>query len=142
MNDEINVGVLIELKHPDDFLLIKESLTRIGVANQNEKKLYQSCHILHKRGRYYITHFKELFLLDGKTANITQDDIHRRNLIVSLLSDWGLLKIHDEKSIEPKSPMNSIKVLSFSDKSQWTCIPKYTVGIKHRNGGSKNESRN
>lgn len=132
MQNEISVGVLVELKHPDDFLLIKESLTRMGVANQNEKKLYQSCHILHKRGRYYITHFKELFLLDGKTANISNEDIGRRNLIVSLLNDWGLLSIKDLNNVEFKTPMNSIKILSFSDKNQWTCVPKYTVGVKHK----------
>lgn len=134
-DNEITIGVPIELKHPDDFLLIKESLTRIGVANQNEKKLYQSCHILHKRGRYYITHFKEMFLLDGKSSNISEEDIQRRNLIASLLEDWGLLKVKDISKVEKKSPISSIKILSFSEKNLWERIPKYTVGVKHRMKG-------
>jgi hypothetical protein len=131
MNNE-NIGVAIELKHPDDFLLIKESLTRIGIANQNEKKLYQSCHVLHKRGKYYICSFKELFLLDGKTANISEEDISRRNLIASLLHDWGLLRILNESILENRAPISSIKIISFKDKHEWICVPKYTVGSKKR----------
>lgn len=131
MNEELNIGVAIELKNPDDFLLIKESLTRIGVANIKEKKIYQSVNLLHKRGKYYIMHFKEMFLLDGKSADISDEDIGRRNLIVSLLQDWGLLKVKNIEQIAIKSPMTAIKILSFGEKSQWLCIPKYTIGVKH-----------
>ncbi len=128
MNDELNIGVAVELKNPDDFLLIKESLTRIGVANIKDKKLYQSVNLLHKRGKYYIMHFKEMFLLDGKSADISDEDIGRRNLIVSLLQDWGLLKVKNLEQIAFKSSMSTIKILSFVEKSQWSCIPKYTIG--------------
>ena len=127
-NNELNIGVAIELKNPDDFLLIKESLTRIGVANLKEKKLYQSVNLLHKRGKYYIMHFKEMFLLDGKSADISDEDIGRRNLIASLLQDWGLLKIVNLEQIAFKVPMSKIKILSFDEKSNWSCIPKYTIG--------------
>lgn len=132
MNDLINnIGVAVELKTPDDFLLIKESLTRIGVANSKERKLYQSVNILHKRGKYYIMHFKEMFLLDGKSADISEEDIGRRNLIVSLLEDWGLLKIKEPEKVAFKSPMTTIKILTYSEKSRWVCIPKYSIGVKH-----------
>lgn len=132
-NENLSVGIPIELKRPDDFLLVKESLTRIGLANQTEKKLYQSCNILHRRGKYYITHFKEMFLLDGKPANISDEDIERRNLIASLLEDWGLLKIKDAQKVSNKAHITSVKILSFSEKSQWQLIPKYTVGVKLKN---------
>ena len=138
MNDEtLNIGVPIELKNPDDFLLIKESLTRIGVANQAQKKLYQSCLVLHKRGKYYIMHFKEMFLLDGKSANISEEDIERRNLIAALLEDWGLLKIKEPQKFLNKASMTAIKILSFSEKSQWEKIQKYSVGVKFNHKGSK-----
>ncbi len=136
MNDELKLGVAVELNKPDDFLLIKESLTRIGVANQRDKKLYQSVNILHKRGKYYIMHFKEMFLLDGKSADISEEDIGRRNLIVRLLEDWGLLRIKEPDTLKNVSSMTSIKVLSYSEKSQWVCISKYSVGVKHHVKGN------
>lgn len=128
---EMNVGIEVELEEPDSFLKIKETLTRIGVASRKDKKLYQSAHILHKRGKYYICHFKELFKLDGKPSSITDDDIRRRNLIASLLNDWGLLKVINMSAIVDKAPMASIKVLSFSDKNTWSCTSKYNIGTKH-----------
>lgn len=131
MADDIGVGVRIGLDKPDSFLLVKETLSRIGVASRKEKKLYQSCHILHKRGEYYILHFKELFILDGKPANISEEDIKRRNLIVSLLKDWGLIKVSREEDIVDRAAMSAVKVLSFSDKNSWTLVEKYTIGTKH-----------
>lgn len=131
MADEIKVGIHIGLDKPDSFLLVKETLSRIGVASRKEKKLYQSCHILHKRGEYYILHFKELFILDGKPSNISEEDIKRRNLIASLLSDWGLVKILREEDIIDRAAMSAVKVLSFSDKNNWTLVEKYTIGTKH-----------
>lgn len=131
MSGDVKVGVHVELAHPDDFLKIKETLTRIGVANQRDKKLYQSCHILHKKGEYYITHFKELFMLDGKPTDISEEDILRRNLVASLLSDWGLLKIRDSGSIVERSKPNAVKIVAYKEKNEWTLVQKYTIGNKH-----------
>tara|TARA_R100000030_G_C3167024_1_gene102296 strand:- start:45 stop:455 length:411 start_codon:yes stop_codon:yes gene_type:complete len=116
----------VTLKEPDDFLKVRETLSRIGVASRKEKKLYQSCHILHKQGKYYIVHFKELFALDGKETNISENDIGRRNRISSLLKDWGLIDIVG--STEPMSPLSQIKIISFKDKSDWTLETKYNIG--------------
>ena len=118
----------VTLKEPDDFLKVRETLTRIGVASRKERKLYQSCHILHKRGKYYIVHFKELFALDGKPTNITPNDVQRRNRIAKLLSDWGLIEISTE--VTDLAPLNQIKVLSFKDKGEWTLESKYNIGKK------------
>ena len=118
------------LKQPDDFLKVRESLTRIGVASRKEKKLYQSCHILHKQGRYFIVHFKELFALDGKHANLTVNDVQRRNRISKLLADWGLVEIVNEESASDIAPLNQIKVLSFKDKGDWILEQKYNIGKK------------
>lgn len=128
--EELNIGVQIELKHPDDFLLVKESLTRIGIAINKSKTLYQTAHILHKRGKYYICHFKELFTLDGKPSTISQEDVERRNLIASLLSDWGLLVIKNPADIEKKLPLHSVKILAFKEKHEWQLVSKYTLGEK------------
>lgn len=123
----------VKLAEEEDFLKIKETLTRIGIASHKEKKLYQSCHILHNRGRYFIVHFKELFLLDGKESDFTEDDIGRRNTIASLVEQWGLFRIVDYKRFEePKTPLNKIKVLPFKDKDEWTLVSKYTVGRKKK----------
>ena len=116
----------VTLKEPDDFLKVRETLSRIGVASRKEKNLYQSCHILHKQGKYYIVHFKELFALDGKETNISENDIGRRNRISSLLKDWGLIDIVG--STEPMSPLSQIKIISFKDKSDWTLQTKYNIG--------------
>ena len=118
----------IKLEEPDDFLKIRETLSRIGVASRKEKKLYQSCHILHKQGRYFIVHFKELFALDGKPTNLIANDIERRNSIAALLEDWGLLKILGD--CEPKAPLSQIKVLSYRDKDDWILETKYNIGSK------------
>lgn len=124
-------GVEITLIKPDDFLKIKETLTRVGIASRKEKKLYQSCHILHKQGRYSILHFKELFILDGKDNNLTEDDVSRRNTIINLLEEWGLLVVVDPtKSEEPIAPLSQIKVLSHKEKEQWTLESKYNIGKK------------
>ena len=128
MDTLLDSFVEVTLKEPDDFLLVKESLTRVGVPSRTEKKLFQSCHILHKRGKYYITHFKELFLLDGKVADISQEDIRRRNLIVHLLSDWGLIQVADKEQISEKAPLSSVKVLSFAEKKDYELVAKYTLG--------------
>ena len=124
--------VEVVLNEPDDFLKVRETLTRIGVASRKEKKLYQSCHILHKQGKYYITHFKELFALDGKHANLTVNDVQRRNRIARLLSDWGLVSIVREDDIVDIAPLNQIKVLSFRDKSDWLLETKYSIGSKKK----------
>jgi hypothetical protein len=118
------------LESPDDFLKIKESLTRIGVASKKDKKLYQSCHILHKRGKYYITHFKEMFLLDGKDSSISEDDIKRRNTIAHLLQDWGLLKVVAEQKILDRLNLSNIKILSYKEKNEWVLVSKYSIGNK------------
>ena len=120
--------VEIKLNEPDDFLKVRETLTRIGVASRKEKKLYQSCHILHKQGKYFIVHFKELFALDGKYANLTINDVQRRNRITKLLADWGLITIVDEETIIDIAPLNQIKVLSYKDKQDWTLEQKYNIG--------------
>ena len=122
--------VEIVLKEPDDFLKVRETLTRIGVASRKEKKLYQSCHILHKQGKYFIVHFKELFALDGKHANLTINDVQRRNRIIKLLADWGLIAITDDQldSIQDISSLNQIKVISFREKKEWILETKYNIG--------------
>jgi hypothetical protein len=118
------------LSEPDDFLKVRETLTRIGVASRKEKKLYQSCHILHKQGRYYIVHFKELFALDGKKVNLTVNDVQRRNRITQLIADWGLIQLQDASSISDIAPLNQIKVLSYKDKNDWILESKYNIGKK------------
>ena len=118
----------VGLKEPDDFLKVRETLSRIGVASRKERKLYQSCHILHKQGRYYIVHFKELFALDGKKTNLSENDIARRNTIANLLNDWGLINIIGE--VTDLAPLSQIKVLSFNEKSEWTLETKYNIGKK------------
>ena len=124
--------VEVFLNEPDDFLKVRETLTRIGVASRKEKKLYQSCHILHKQGRYFIVHFKELFALDGKRANLTLNDIQRRNRIVKLISDWGLVTVASEDAIVDIAPLNQIKVLAYKDKGEWILEQKYNIGKKTR----------
>ena len=122
--------VEVTLGEPDDFLKVRETLTRIGVASRKEKKIYQSCHILHKQGKYYIVHFKELFALDGKNTNFSTNDLQRRNRIAQLLSDWGLISIVNKDQIEDLAPLNQIKVLSFKDKGEWILESKYNIGRK------------
>lgn len=122
--------VEISLTQPDDFLKVRETLTRIGVASRKEKKIYQSCHILHKQGRYYIVHFKELFALDGKATNLSLNDVQRRNRIIKLLYDWGLICVIDESKIEDIAPLNQIKVLAFKEKDEWILESKYNIGRK------------
>ena len=122
--------VEVVLGEPDDFLKVRETLTRMGVASHKEKKIYQSCHILHKQGRYYIVHFKELFALDGKKTNLSSNDVQRRNRIIQLLSDWGLITVVDATKIEDVAPLNQIKVLSFKEKNDWTLESKYNIGRK------------
>lgn len=120
----------VVLDHPDDFLKIKETLTRIGVASKKDKILYQSCHILHKQGRYFIVHFKELFALDGKQAELTDNDLERRNVIAKLLSDWGLLKILDADLHNNLAPLSQVKVISYKEKDEWDLQSKYNIGKK------------
>ena len=120
----------VKLNEPDDFLKVRETLTRIGVASRKEKKLYQSCHILHKQGKYYIVHFKELFALDGKFANLTVNDVQRRNRITRLLADWGLISIVKEDTVQDIAPLNQIKVLPYKDKHEWSLEQKYNIGKK------------
>ena len=120
----------VGLREPDDFLKVRETLTRIGVASRKEKKLYQSCHILHKQGKYYIVHFKELFALDGKKANLSLNDVQRRNCIVQLLGDWGLVSINNKESITDVAPLSQIKVLAYKEKGDWTLESKYNIGKK------------
>ncbi len=122
--------VEVVLGEPDDFLKVRETLTRIGVASRKEKKIYQSCHILHKQGKYYIVHFKELFALDGKNTNLSLNDIQRRNRIIQLLSDWGLITVVNPDKISDLAPLNQIKVLSFKEKNNWTLESKYNIGRK------------
>ena len=122
--------VEVQLNQPDDFLKVRETLTRIGVASRNENKLYQSCHILHKQGRYYIVSFKELFLLDGKTSDFSENDMQRRNRITKLLSDWGLVNVVSPEQIEDLCSMGQIKIIPHKDKSEWQLIPKYQIGSK------------
>ena len=122
--------VEVTLGQPDDFLKVRETLTRIGVASRKERKLYQSCHILHKQGKYYIVHFKELFALDGKSTNLSLNDVQRRNRIIQLLSDWGLVSVVDSEKISDVAPLNQIKVLAFKEKDEWTLESKYNIGQK------------
>ena len=124
--------VEVNLKEPDDFLKVRETLTRIGVASRKEKKLYQSCHILHKKGQYYIVHFKELFALDGKKVNLSENDIQRRNRIVILLSDWGLVEIVKETVVSDAAPLSQIKVIAYKDKGEWILESKYNIGKKRQ----------
>jgi hypothetical protein len=123
----------VTLNEPDDFLKVRETLTRIGVASRKEKKLYQSCHILHKQGKYYIVHFKELFALDGKRSNLFENDIQRRNRVTQLLQDWGLVNIVDAEKVQDSAPLSQIKVLSYKDKGDWTLESKYNIGKKKTN---------
>ena len=118
----------VTLNEPDDFLKVRETLTRMGVASRKEKKLFQSCHILHKQGRYFIVHFKELFLLDGKKSNLEENDIARRNTIATLISDWGLISIDNKENIKPLAPMRQIKIIPFKEKEEWELCPKYNIG--------------
>ncbi len=118
----------VNLNEPDDFLKIRETLTRIGVASRKDNKLYQSCHILHKQGRYFIVHFKELFLLDGKKSNLEENDVARRNTIATLMSDWGLLTVEKKQALEPVAPLRQIKIISYKDKNDWELCPKYNIG--------------
>ena len=120
----------VTLNEPDDFLKVRETLTRIGVASRKDHKLYQYFHILHKQGRYFIVHFKELFLLDGKKSNLEENDIARRNTIATLMSDWGLLTIENRQSAEPLAPLRQIKIISYKDKDNWELCPKYNIGNK------------
>ena len=128
----IDQMIEVTLNEPDDFLKVRETLTRIGVASRKEKKIYQSCHILHKQGRYYIVHFKELFALDGKHANLTQNDVQRRNRIIQLLSDWGLITIMNVSKITDIAPLNQIKVLAYKEKHEWILETKYNIGKKKK----------
>ena len=118
----------VTLNEPDDFLKVRETLTRIGVASRKENKLFQSCHILHKQGRYFIVHFKELFLLDGKKSNLEENDIARRNTIATLMSDWGLISIQNKEVTEQKAPLRQIKIIPFKEKDKWELCPKYNIG--------------
>ena len=118
------------LNEPDDFLKVRETLTRIGVASRKDNKLYQSCHILHKQGRYFIVHFKELFLLDGKKSNLEENDIARRNTIATLMSDWGLITIDNKENAQPLAPLRQIKIIPYKDKENWELCPKYNIGNK------------
>ena len=120
----------VTLEEPDDFLKVRETLTRIGVASRKDNTLFQSCHILHKQGRYFIVHFKELFLLDGKKSNLEENDIARRNTIATLMSDWGLLSIDDKEKAQPLAPLRQIKIIPFKEKNNWTLQPKYNIGNK------------
>jgi len=120
----------VTLNEPDDFLKVRETLTRMGVASRKEQKLFQSCHILHKQGRYFLVHFKELFLLDGKKSNLETSDLERRNTIAQLLSDWGLVNIVNKSACEDKAPLRQIKIVSFRDKSTWELCPKYNIGTR------------
>ena len=126
----------VSLNEPDDFLKIRETLTRIGVASRKDQKLYQSCHILHKQGRYFIVHFKELFLLDGKPSNLVENDLERRNTIATLLADWGLVNIINSDNVKSLAPLRQIKVIPFKEKTHWELCPKYNIG--NSNADTKN----
>jgi len=128
----------VTIKQPDDFLKVRETLTRIGVASRKDKTLFQSCHILHKQGKYYITHFKELFALDGKNSTLTENDIQRRNTIALLLQDWNLIDVVNTSLVENKAPLSQIKVLPFKEKNEWNLVAKYNIGKKPED--SKNAS--
>ena len=124
----------ITLNEPDDFLKVRETLTRIGVASRKDHKLYQSCHILHKQGRYFIVHFKELFLLDGKKSNLEENDIARRNTVATLISDWGLIDVVNKEQMDVIAPLRQIKIISYKEKDQWELCPKYNIGKKMNTG--------
>jgi hypothetical protein len=128
----------VTIKQPDDFLKVRETLTRIGVASRKDKTLFQSCHILHKQGKYFITHFKELFALDGKNSTLTENDIQRRNTIALLLQDWNLIDVVNTSLVENKAPLSQIKVLPFKEKNEWNLVAKYNIGKKPED--SKNAS--
>ena len=134
MNDEIkwtpDSMLEVTIKQPDDFLKVRETLTRIGVASRKDKTLYQSCHILHKQGKYFIVHFKELFALDGKNATLSENDLQRRNTIAILLQDWNLIDITKKENVENKAPLSQIKVLPFKEKNEWILSAKYNIGKK------------
>jgi|TARA_B110000858_G_scaffold198528_1_gene266281 hypothetical protein len=131
MKSVVDTLVEVILKNEDDFLKVRETLTRIGIASPKEKRLYQSCHILHKRGKYYITHFKELFALDGKATNFSDDDKGRRNTIIQLLADWGLIEVVNPSDIlEPVAKLNHIKIIAHKEKQEWDLITKYNIGKK------------
>ena len=134
MTDSVNWSpedmLEVTIKQPDDFLKVRETLTRIGVASRKDKTLFQSCHILHKQGRYFIVHFKELFALDGKKATLTQNDIQRRNTIAVLLQDWNLISVVKKEAAEDKAPLSQIKVLPFKEKKEWNLSAKYNIGKK------------
>tara|TARA_B100000085_G_scaffold274826_1_gene291978 strand:- start:2122 stop:2568 length:447 start_codon:yes stop_codon:yes gene_type:complete len=132
VNWTLDQMVEVVLNEPDDFLKVRETLTRIGVASRKEKKIYQSCHILHKQGKYYLVHFKELFALDGKPANLTVNDVQRRNRITQLLADWGLIVVVNPEKIQDIAPLNQIKVLSYKDKGEWILETKYNIGAKKK----------
>jgi len=125
-----NAMLEVTLNEPDDFLKVRETLTRIGISSKKDRKLYQSCHILHKQGRYFIVHFKELFLLDSKPSNLTQNDVQRRNSIATLLSDWGLITIVNPEQAQDVAPLRQIKIISYKDKDNWELCPKYNIGSK------------
>ena len=141
MNDTlIEAMVEVKLNEPDDFLKVRETLTRIGIASRKEKTLFQSCHILHKQGKYYIVHFKELFALDGKTTNFTENDTARRNSIANLLSEWELISLVDsDKSAEPTVPLSQLKILSFKERDEWDLTPKYNIGNKRDSDGDNEQ---
>ena len=121
----------VRIKNPDDFLKVKETLTRIGVPSFKDKKLYQSCHILHKKGKYFIVHFKELFALDGKTSTLSEEDLARRNTIAKLLAEWDLISIVDASKMVGIAPMNSVKIVPYKEKHDWDLVAKYTIGVRH-----------
>ena len=135
-----NTMLEITLNEPDDFLKVRETLTRIGVASRKDQKLYQSCHILHEQGRYFLVHFKELFLLDGKKSNLEENDIARRNTIATLMSDWGLVSIEDRSKAENLAPLRQIKIIPFKEKDQWELCPKYNIGNKKRSDNGNNQT--
>ena len=128
----------VTIKQPDDFLKVRETLTRIGVASRKDKTLYQSCHILHKQGKYYITHFKELFALDGKKSTLVENDIQRRNTIALLLQDWNLIEVVNTTMVENKAPLSQIKVLPFKEKKEWNLVAKYNIGKKPEENNNAN----
>jgi hypothetical protein len=132
MSSLLDSLVEVRIGEEGDFLKIKETLTRIGIASRKERKLFQSCHILHKQGRYYIVHFKELFSLDGKSSNLSDEDVSRRNTIANLLQDWGLLKVVDPASKDSLAPLSGIKILSHKEKNEWELVAKYNIGKKKR----------
>ena len=138
----IDTMVEVKINEPDDFLKIRETLSRIGVSSRQEKKLFQSCHILHKKGKYYIVHFKELFALDGKPTNISENDLARRNTISNLLCEWSLLELVKGVISDNLAPLNQIKILSHAEKNEWELIPKYNIGRNNRDGNVQSQTRN